>query len=254
MRHAFAWRGKTLLNGDYKSRVGVRTGEIRNAIRACYHCVVSARSVNVFVSIPQVTMCINRRHKGRAVTILVSSILTYINCIGYCKTFILLLLLRIRPSDPFQFRINFWHYHFRHLVGLLGRGIGPSHRISQYRKTWTHVHASSGIRTHNRSVRPVQDLTRRKPGRHCDRKDIYHDIRFQNHILNNIWVDYGSSGFWRRVDSSVDANVSEKHTVSIFRANISPKPRRTTLSSPPWKPQISDIWVVSISEVHPVAL
>jgi hypothetical protein len=24
--------------------------------------------------------------------------------------------------------------------------------------------------------------------------------------------------FWRRVDSSVDANVSEKHIVSIFRA------------------------------------
>jgi hypothetical protein len=27
-----------------------------------------------------------------------------------------------------------------------------------------------------------------------------------------------SSEFWRRVDSSVDANVSEKHAVSIFRA------------------------------------
>jgi hypothetical protein len=27
-----------------------------------------------------------------------------------------------------------------------------------------------------------------------------------------------SSGFWRRVDSWVDANVSEKHIVSIFRA------------------------------------
>jgi hypothetical protein len=26
-----------------------------------------------------------------------------------------------------------------------------------------------------------------------------------------------SSGFWHRVDSSVDANVSEKYTVSIFR-------------------------------------
>jgi hypothetical protein len=25
---------------------------------------------------------------------------------------------------------------------------------------------------------------------------------------------------WRRADSSVDANVSEKHTVSIFRADI----------------------------------
>jgi hypothetical protein len=27
-------------------------------------------------------------------------------------------------------------------------------------------------------------------------------------------------GFWRRVDSSVDASVSEKHTVSIFRAFV----------------------------------
>jgi hypothetical protein len=27
-----------------------------------------------------------------------------------------------------------------------------------------------------------------------------------------------SSGFWRRADSSVEANVSEKHTASIFRA------------------------------------
>jgi hypothetical protein len=29
-----------------------------------------------------------------------------------------------------------------------------------------------------------------------------------------------SSGFWRRVDSSIDANVSEKHTVSIFRSEV----------------------------------
>jgi hypothetical protein len=29
-----------------------------------------------------------------------------------------------------------------------------------------------------------------------------------------------SSGFWRRVDSSVDVNVSEKHTVSIFRTEV----------------------------------
>jgi hypothetical protein len=29
-----------------------------------------------------------------------------------------------------------------------------------------------------------------------------------------------SSGFWSRADSSIDANVSERHTVSIFRAEI----------------------------------
>jgi hypothetical protein len=60
-----------------------------------------------------------------------------------------------------------------------------------------------------------------------------------------------TSFFWvlARVDSSVDANVSDKHTVSIFRAGdgnagiyrrvyMAPKPRSTS-SSPPWKPQIS---------------
>jgi hypothetical protein len=39
--------------------------------------------------------------------------------------------------------------------------------------------------------------------------------------------------FRRRVDSSVDANVTEKHTVSIFRAedgDTAPKPRRRTSS------------------------
>jgi hypothetical protein len=35
----------------------------------------------------------------------------------------------------------------------------------------------------------------------------------------NIWL-WCSSGFWHRVDSLVDASVSEKHTVSIFRAEV----------------------------------
>jgi hypothetical protein len=51
---------------------------------------------------------------------------------------------------------------FVHLVGLLGRGIGPTqglylHRITQHRKTRTHMHASSGIRTHDPSVRAAED-------------------------------------------------------------------------------------------------
>jgi hypothetical protein len=65
------------------------------------------------------------------------------------------------------------------------------------------------------------------------------------------------SGFRRLVDSSVDANFSDKHTISIFnpkngdsmllrntdtsrRVYMTPNPIRTTsLSSPPRKPQIS---------------
>jgi hypothetical protein len=49
---------------------------------------------------------------------------------------------------------------FGQLVGLLGRGTGPTQglclrRTTKHRKTWTHIHASSGIRTHDPSVRVV---------------------------------------------------------------------------------------------------
>jgi hypothetical protein len=50
---------------------------------------------------------------------------------------------------------------FRHLVGLLGRVISPSqgfylHRTAQHRKTRTNIHAFSGIRTHDPSVRAMK--------------------------------------------------------------------------------------------------
>jgi len=53
---------------------------------------------------------------------------------------------------------------FRHLVGLLGRGISPTqglylHSTTQHRKTRTHIHASSGIRTPDPSVRALEDST-----------------------------------------------------------------------------------------------
>jgi hypothetical protein len=86
----------------------------------------------------------------------------------------------------------------------------------------------------------------------CDKKNIQSDVRFEAfmavRMMMFIWVlvqcrlvsrcqCFGetycvhpqpslcmwccSSGFWRHVDSLVDANVSKKHTVSIFRANES---------------------------------
>jgi len=71
--------------------------------------------------------------------------------------------LKGRPSWPFQNQnFNFWNLwiYFRHLVGLLGRGISQTqslylHRTTQHSKTQTHIHTSSEIRTQNSSVRAV---------------------------------------------------------------------------------------------------
>jgi len=54
---------------------------------------------------------------------------------------------------------------FGHLVGLLRREISPLqhnclHRTPQHRKTWTHTHASSWIRTYDSTVRPIEDRQR----------------------------------------------------------------------------------------------
>jgi hypothetical protein len=49
-------------------------------------------------------------------------------------------------------------------AGLLTRGIGPSQ--TEHRRTCTHSHSSIGIRTHNPSVRAVQNHTRPRPSGH----------------------------------------------------------------------------------------
>jgi hypothetical protein len=53
---------------------------------------------------------------------------------------------------------------FRHMLGLLGRVISPSqglylHRTTQKRKTWTNIHALSGIQTHDPSNQPAKTHT-----------------------------------------------------------------------------------------------
>jgi len=63
---------------------------------------------------------------------------------------------------------------FRHLLGLLGRGLSPTqdlylHRTTQHRKTRTHIHAPSGIRIREPSVRTVEDSTCLRPRGHWDR-------------------------------------------------------------------------------------
>jgi hypothetical protein len=70
-------------------------------------------------------------------------------------------LSRIRPLGLFRFRAYFSETYgsIGSLVGLLGRGIGPTQdlclhtRQLQHRKTRIHIRASSGIRTHDSSVR-----------------------------------------------------------------------------------------------------
>jgi hypothetical protein len=87
---------------------------------------------------------------------------------------------RISPLGLFRFRILFFEtYEFiGQLVGLLGRGIGPMqglylHRTTQHRKTWTHIHASSRIRTHDPSVRAAEDSTCLRPLGHWDQRVVY---------------------------------------------------------------------------------
>jgi len=60
------------------------------------------------------------------------------------------------------------------LVGLLGRGMNPSqghyqHGTTEHRKTRTHIHTSSGIRTHDPIVQAVEDRTCLRPSSHWNR-------------------------------------------------------------------------------------
>jgi hypothetical protein len=71
--------------------------------------------------------------------------------------------------------LNFWNLSvFGHLVGLFGRGISLLqvhylHRTAQYKKTRTYIHGASGIRTHDPSVRAIEDCSCLRPRCHWDR-------------------------------------------------------------------------------------
>jgi hypothetical protein len=86
------------------------------------------------------------------------------------------LVLRIRLLGLFRFKIYFLKCMnlFGQLVGLLGRGIGRPqglylHRTTRYIKTITYIRASSGIRTHEPSVRTAEDSTCLRLLGHWDR-------------------------------------------------------------------------------------
>jgi hypothetical protein len=85
-------------------------------------------------------------------------------------------LLRIRPLGLFRFQNLFSETYesIGQMVGLLGRVIGSTqgpylHRTTQHRKTRTHIHVSSGIRTHDPSVRAAEDSTCLRPLGHWNR-------------------------------------------------------------------------------------
>jgi hypothetical protein len=62
----------------------------------------------------------------------------------------------------------------------------PTHSTTQ---THTHIHASSGIQTHDRSVRASEDSSCLRPRHHCDRPSefrLLHVLRVE--VYTNIWT------------------------------------------------------------------
>jgi hypothetical protein len=79
------------------------------------------------------------------------------------QDFFLLLLLLLYTLFLFQASDFLLMDPFRHLVGLLGRGISPAprplptNRTTQHRETQTHIHAPSSIRTCDPNVRAAEE-------------------------------------------------------------------------------------------------
>jgi hypothetical protein len=87
-------------------------------------------------------------------------------------------LTRIRPLGLFRFRIYFSEAYesIGQLVGLIGRMIGPTQGL--YLHTGQHntkkdIHASSGIRTHDTTVRAAKYSTCLRPLSHWDRHALF---------------------------------------------------------------------------------
>jgi hypothetical protein len=82
-------------------------------------------------------------------------------------------------GHPWKASFHFSFLILRQFVGLLGRGISTSpgrylHRTTQTEWTYTNIHASSGIRIHNLSVRADEDSWCPRPLGYCDRLEIHY--------------------------------------------------------------------------------
>jgi hypothetical protein len=85
---------------------------------------------------------------------------------------------RVRPSVLFPSQL-IWNYgSYRQSVGLLGRAISPVARPlptqdnTNTEDTRTDIYASSGIRTHDSSVRASEDILCLILNGHCDRTNF----------------------------------------------------------------------------------
>jgi len=84
-------------------------------------------------------------------------------------------LSRIRRLGLFGSEFIFWNLWIYWTIGRTpwtgdrpdARPL-PAHRVTQHTKTRTRIHASSGIRTHDPSVRLAEDRTCRRPLVHWD--------------------------------------------------------------------------------------
>jgi hypothetical protein len=77
---------------------------------------------------------------------------------------------RIRPSVLFSSKINLNYESCSQLVGLPTARTLLTQDNTNTEETRTDIHASSGIRTHDPSVRAGEDISRlRLRGGHCDR-------------------------------------------------------------------------------------
>jgi hypothetical protein len=84
--------------------------------------------------------------------------------------FLFLFFFFLMPFSGVGFFL-FTYGSFRHLVGLLGRGIRPVPRplSTQDNTTQTHIHAPSRIRTCDPDVRAAEDTNCLRPRGHWDR-------------------------------------------------------------------------------------
>jgi hypothetical protein len=87
---------------------------------------------------------------------------------------LLLLLLLLLYNSHLLGLGSFFSFLTVYTVGFLGRGISPSQvRYLHTEQTHTDIHALSGIRTHDPSIRTSEDSSCFRPRGHCDLPQLH---------------------------------------------------------------------------------